>query len=544
MDHAAELLRHLDADGEAGVRDLPDAQLHQAIEHVHGMPRGLELLVALMAERQTATLQRIFDTDDAPEVLLGRLVSEGFRSLDTVGRDVLRLFALADTPLPVPALPGMLHGSHPPSRVAQTVERLVNRRMLGFERAAARGRLHPIDSDYVRRTLLDDPEHCAALDLRLADWLATERSEESRWRTSTDVAVQRREIRHRLRAGDGHGAIRVIAGVADFLAGRGETEELTIALAQTRDAADTPETRAAYERSRGVVECFTGSLEEAVVAFRAGCDAAEDAGDRFMTARLELYLGNALRHMGAAVAARNPLARASALPPTDQASRAVALQSLFILGLVDCYLDEAPAAAEAATRCEAMLRPDDPSHWWAWLWNLRATIAFVKGDYTAALADIERGVAKYADSPEQAATGYLLNVRGLVVLAQGKIEEAAQVFQTVRQDATLLRQARLEGLAALNLAWTRLLDGDPTNAAVLAHDAADRLTANRVSEAPSAVQLAAACEASGVDARLDLLRQAVGASHGIPDLYQPSEETLARLARDDATAALARQPHR
>jgi hypothetical protein len=120
------------------------------------------------------------------------------------------------------------------------VERLVNRRMLGFERATGRARLHPIDSDYVRRTLLDDPKQRAALDLRLADWLATQRSEASTWRTSTDVAAQRREIRHRLRAGDGHGAIRVIADIAEFLAARGETDGLTTALAQARDAADNP----------------------------------------------------------------------------------------------------------------------------------------------------------------------------------------------------------------------------------------------------------------------------------------------------------------
>jgi hypothetical protein len=35
----------------------------------------------------------------------------------------------------------------------------------------------------------------------------------------------------------------------------------------------------------------------------------------------------------------------------------------------------------------------------------------------------------------------------------------------VREDAALVRQARLEGFAALNLAWTRLLDGDPTDGA-------------------------------------------------------------------------------
>jgi hypothetical protein len=165
------------------------------------------------------------------------------------------------------------------------------------------------------------------------------------------------------------------------------------------------------------MEWLTGSLEEAVAAFRAGRHAAKQAGDRFTMTRLDMLLGDTLRLMGAPAAARKPLTSASALPPTDQASRAVALQSLFLLGLVEYYLHEAAVAAEVAARCEAMLRPDDPSQWRPWLSDLRALIALVTGDHAAALAEVECGIAGYADSPEQATVGYLLNVRGLVLLA-------------------------------------------------------------------------------------------------------------------------------
>ena len=69
--------------------------------------------------------------------------------------------------------------------------------MIGFDRNTGSARLHPIDSDYVRGTL-DDPSKRATLDLRLADWLATQRTDPKTWRTSSDVAPQRQEIRHRL----------------------------------------------------------------------------------------------------------------------------------------------------------------------------------------------------------------------------------------------------------------------------------------------------------------------------------------------------------
>jgi hypothetical protein len=243
-----------------------------------------------------------------------------------------------------------------------------------------------------------------------------------------------------------------------------------------------------------------------------------------------MNLGNTLRHMGEPATAREPLAAAAAVPMTDQASRAVVLQSLFTLGLVECYLGDGQGATESATRCKALLRPDDPPLWQAWLADLRALVALLERDWPAALAEIERGIAGYADSPEPATIGYLINVRGLVLLAQGHTRQAAQEFSSVRDDAVRYRLTRLEGLAALNLAWTRLLEGDRTEAGRTAREAADRLAAHRVREVRSAVELTAACAADEADERLGLLRRAVEASHGNPDLYQPSDETLASLA--------------
>jgi tetratricopeptide (TPR) repeat protein len=531
-DEAVELLRHLDADNRAGLRDLPYAELLQAAERVYRMPRGLEWWVALMARRKTATLRRLLDAQDTPEALLGQLVSEGFHSLDELGRDVVRVLALADTPLPADALPQMLALEHPPAAVTQIVERLAETHVIGFERATGRARLHPIDSDYVRGTLLTDQGKRAGLDLRLADWLSTQRTDPRTWRTSSDVGPQRREIRHRLRAGDGHGAIRIMADIAEFLARHGEGDQLADALDQAVRYADTPATRAAYELSRGSVASYAGSLNEAIDAFRAARNAAEGTGDRMLTALVDSWLGMALRMAGNAEAALGPLERASTLPVTDQASRVIVVGSLSEAGLTACYLGDVAKAEEAAARIEAELREEDSPQRWGQLADLRALIALLQGDYTRALTEVERGIVCYVESPYQDVVGYLVNIRGLVLLAQGRATEAAREFIAVREDAATVHYVRLQGVSALNLAWSQLCEGNRQAASATAREAANLLAASRVRETESAQALAAACEAGDVDTMLQRLHLAVSASHGNPDLYQPSDRALAALAAD------------
>ena len=383
-DEAVELLRLLDADNRAGLRDLPDAELRQATERVYRIPRGLELLVALMAKRRTATLQGLLAAQATPEALLGRLVSEGFQSLDELGRDVVRLLALADTPLPGDAFPEMLAQEHPPDVVTRMVEWLAETHMIGFERSTGRARLHPIDSDYVRRTLLADQSKRAGLDLRLADWLATQRTDRSSWRTSSDVGAQRREIRHRLRAGDGHGAVKIMGDIAEFLARHGEGNQLTDVLEQGLRYTDTPATRAAYELSRGAIIAYGGPLDEAINAFVAGRNAAEEARDSLLIAWFDSWLGSVLRQAGNAAAALEPLERASALPMIDQASRETVLASVMETGIAACYLRDTAKAEEAAARIETELREDDPPLRWAQLADLRAMIALQQGNYAQA----------------------------------------------------------------------------------------------------------------------------------------------------------------
>src|SRR5262249_42069735 len=150
----------------------------------------------------------------------------------------------------------------------------------------------------------------------------------------------------------------------------------------------TPALRAAYELSRGSVAFYAGSLEEAIDAFRAGRAAAEEADDRRLTAWLDSWLGTALRYVGQAAAALDPRERGGALPVTDEASRAIVVDSMCEVGIAACYLGDAARAAEAAARIEALLQEEeeeeDSSLRRARLADLRTLIALLQRDYPRA----------------------------------------------------------------------------------------------------------------------------------------------------------------
>lgn len=153
--------------------------------------------------------------------------------------------------------------------------------------------------------------------------------------------------------------------------------------------------------------------------------------------------------------------------------------------------------------------------------HLRALIALLQCDYARALAEVERGIACYVNSPKQDQIGYLINVRGLVLLAQGQTREAASEFIAARKDAVVVPYRRLEGLSALNLAWAQLCQGNRQAATVTAREAADVLAASKAPERESAQALAAACEGEAVDGMLQRLRLAVNGSHGNPTSINP-----------------------
>jgi tetratricopeptide (TPR) repeat protein len=499
------------------------------VDQVHGVPRGLELLVGLLADDPTRALDPIRTAQASAEAALLALVTQGFELLDSVERAVVQHMALANAPVPAPALERILEGQHSGREVNDAVSRLVRRRMLGLDQTGS-VRLHPVDTDFVARSLVDDPEERARIDLRIATWLSSQHKEPSSWRTSTDVAAQRREFQHRTRGGDLSGAILLLYDMAEFLTHHGEADRVKRMLHSIPMPLAKSEL-VRYHHILGLIGLFDGGLDEAIASFRTARTMAEQLDQTLLTAKANTWLGIALRHAGRAHDSLIPLQEAVQKPAPGEAGRHVALLALFELALSQCYLRCFEDAMSTTISLSENLAVSDSPEVEAFLYDARALVHLGMGDFAQALSAVNEGLEKYANSPMAPTAAFLINVRGLVHLVQGDEQEAMLHFSEVITQTELTRDTRLEGLASLNLAWAHLLAGDRSLCAAYAERAVARLQSNAVAEGESAVMLLNACGEEDASSMLEDLRRAVIGSLGNPDLFQPSDDKLRELAQ-------------
>lgn len=428
---AVAYVREADSDGAAGLRDAPEEEVVALVEAVHRVPRGLELLVTLRADDPARELDD--DPDASAEEVIEELVLAGFTSLGDVERVVVEHLALAGAPVPVEGLESVLEELHPRTTVRKAIRELARRRMLGLD--SARVRLHPIDSDFVTRSLADHPEQRAMMDLRLARWLAAQRTEPITWRTSTDVAPQRREFRHRIRAGDEDGALLLLYTIADFLARHGEADRLRRMLDRIPAPPENTESSARYQQIRGIIDFYSGSLSDAITSFGLACASAEAAGRPALSAECNYRLGTAQRHAGRAADGMAPLQEALRITADDDSGRDITLPALFQLALVQCYLRNFEDAEKTTDAMSAALRPSDPAEMWAFMYDARALVDLGLGRLEDALLAVDHGIVHYEDSPNAPNINYLINVRGLIHLALENTGESISEFRSAMEGA-------------------------------------------------------------------------------------------------------------
>jgi tetratricopeptide (TPR) repeat protein len=531
--HAIALLRSL-VNEDVSLEQFSDDELERATQRLGGLPRGIELLAHLLKQDPMA-LADLLESDSTLDGLMAELVSRAFFGLDDAGRWVVELLALAEVPLPDRELPGLLAGVVDPDAARSSLRGLVRGREVGFDAASRRVRLHPLDADWVWRELIKgDPAKQVELDRRLAHWYADRSTPPDSWRALADVTPHRREFDHLWRAGDYGEAMAVLVEAAEFLARKGESAALASAVAAADLVVRDGQARVDLERCRSEIEFFTGSLEQAEAALRAALAAAQAAGLTEATPQLEVDLAAVLRQRGDCGRAIQTL-QVALNRPDPSLSHGLRLVALFELGLSSCYLQNWKAAEDAATELEQLLRPEDLRKSHAAPLDIRALSRLGAGDYAGALAAADDAIAQYLDSPNQDNVGYLYNVRGLVGLERGDLEQAETELQNAVNLAAQYRIDRLEGLCATNLAWALMRASRWTEAQAAAQRGIARLSSAGVPEAATATALERALtdsagEAEAVEATL---RQAVDSSSGNSDFYTPTSGVLAEL-----TAAL------
>jgi tetratricopeptide (TPR) repeat protein len=536
-EHAIALLRSL-VNEDVSLEQFSDDELERATQRLGGLPRGIELLANLLKNDPMA-LADLLESDATLDGLMSEFVSRAFFGLDEAGRWVVELLALAEVPLPDRELPGLLAGVVDLDAARSSLRTLVRGREVGFDAASRRVRLHPLDADWVWRELIKgDPAKQVELDRRLAHWYAARSTPPDSWRALADVTPHRREFDHLWRAGDYPEAMAVLVEAAEFLARKGESAALASAVAAADPVVRDGQARVDLERCRSEIEFFTGSLERAEAALRAALAAAEAAGLKEATPRLEVDLAAVLRQRGDCGRAIETLQ--VALNRADPSlSHGLRLVALLELGLSSCYLRSWKAAEDAATELEQLLRPEDLRKSHAAPSDIRALARLGAGDYAGALAAADDAIAQYLDSPNQDNVGYLYNIRGLVGLGRGDLDFAEAELQKGVDLAAQYRIDRLEGLCATNLAWALMRASRWTEAEVMAQRGIARLTSMGVPEVATATALERALAAPGADAQAleATLKEAVDGSAANSDFYTPTSGVLAEL-----TAALAGRP--
>lgn len=520
-DQSVAMLRELDADGAAGLAGLDDATLEDLAERVGGLPRGLQLLLGYLLDHAASGVRRVLRSDRAPADVLDELVSVAYDRLTGTDREVVEVLAVAGAPLSCGELAELVQPADRDA-VEDTLDDLTRRQELAHGDDESIYRLHPLDTDHVRRCL--DPVRATELHLRLADWYRSRTPPPAEWRSVTDADPAVRQYRHLWAGGERERALDLLAGTAEFLARRGAIALLRTAVADAEAAGRGGALPVVV--CRGFADLSGGSRLSAAEHFAtaARLDPATPAWS--------LWQGVALRHAGRAADAVRVLA-----PLQDGVPRPVLLAAGLEFGLTLCYLGRLGEARATAARLAALVTDEDPPEVRGYATDIVALAALTAGRYDEVLATADAAMAAYASDAVHDSAEYVRNVRGLALLALGALDEAVAALTTVRETGHLLGNDRLEGIAAVNLAWALLLQGSTAEAAVTADQAARCLADSRTDGKDGASALARA--ARGGDVREEL-RRAADALRVNPDFHQADADQIDRLSA--ALAATGRRP--
>lgn len=218
--YAENILRAMDADGKAGLRDAPEALLAEARERTRGYPRALEALFAILsADRDTTLSDILSDTAGLlPENVIRDLVGEAYCRLDPIARQVLQALAVYNRPVSPTPVDYLLQPYLPGANSAPVLNRLVN--MQFARREGRRYYLHPVDRAYAFERIPEGSEADReaeqpsfsrfALLHRGAEYFKQARTPEESWKTIEDLRPQLIEFELRYAGRDYDAAAEVL----------------------------------------------------------------------------------------------------------------------------------------------------------------------------------------------------------------------------------------------------------------------------------------------------------------------------------------------
>jgi tetratricopeptide (TPR) repeat protein len=545
---AVALLRQLDPNGEAGLRDAPTEDLRRAVQQVYGVPRALELIAgAMLSDYLTfPTLNELLQRFTQRGDVVANLAQHRYFRLDEAGQLVLQAMAVFGVPVGTEPVEWALRPFAPRLDPAPVLARLTRMHMVNVDRERKAFALHPMDRDLIYAELRQRrPEYQQGLERRTAEWYRRRARPAVEWRSVDDVLPQRQEFRHLLRAGDVDEAARVLVDIDDFLSWRGSVRAVSAMHAEVQGRIIDPILELRHRVGFGRVLSLLSQNETAISVLEPALKLARQYHARS-------YEGKALAVLGAVYRQYRRLD--DAIVTLEEAARIFAelddptSQSLAFLdlGLSYAYQRKPAEAFSVCDRIEQILgRVDDPLGYGR-LQDTRSLAFLVAERWSEAVDACEQSIARYEEAGIPEAVGYVRNVQGMACLGLGDVPRAIALFQQGRKDGHQVGTPRIEALCMYNAAWAYWVAGRQDTAVESARKSLETFEELKSLDMTAAASLLEALRAAArgddraaAGALLDTARKSLGNA----DLFSPAKvateaRRLAELAGAQDLAAV------
>lgn len=532
---AAELLRELDRSGIAGLRDTDESRLLKAAHEVYGVPRALELMVGAMCDDLLTfpTLEELLRTFAHRGDIVANLVQDRYRRLDPDGRLVLQALAAFRCPVDRSAVQFAVELLAPGMDSAPILANLVRVHMAAVDRTTRTFALHPIDADFAYGELSEDQRK--AIEQRIAEWYARQALPESEWQTIDDVAAQRKEFEHRVKAHEYDAAARILDTIDEYLIWRGSIQAVLSMHQAIHNYLPGGASKATHLAGHGFARMTAGPIAEAIDLLEEALESVTESGDKLVEAKTLLWLSYAYREVRR-LSDSARVAEQSAEIFHRNGHWREQLRGLFSLGLTRAYQTDSDQALSACDRMQELAEEHDDAESHARAIDIRAMALLVAGCYPETITAADDAHEWYERAGISYEKGYDHNMAGLAHLNMGEHDQASARFHAGLNDAEGAQSTRLKGICLYNLSWLHWKLDNQAVAAEKAQQAVDTCRQAGNADLDSAQALLRAYTAmrtgdedTAASALLEAARSAIG-NTDLPSVADLASEA-ARLAR-------------
>ncbi|QIJ65005.1 hypothetical protein [Streptomyces sp. JB150] len=448
------LLRELDADGLGGIRDADDALLAETAGRVYGVPRGLELIAgALQDDVSMRSLREWLRDTAALTSLVDELAQRRYRDLDEHHRLVMDVLAVFGTPVPPDAVAWVLGPLAPGLSVDAVLRRLTRGFLARANRENRTYSLLPMDTDIARADLARRaPLLARRLHRRAADWYARTAIPREEWRTPQDVAPQRRELAHRVQAGDYDEAALLLDRFADFLVWQGSAGTVMSMCTDLAGRLTGRQARLAYLVARGHAQFAIGPMNTSIELLQEAESLAQVPQDAACLQRILFLLGDMDRfegrHSDAVPRLRRSADIASRLGMVEEYAHA-----LLCLSLAHSYADRPDLGLEVAAELSELARGSSLPIVRAREANALACAYAAMREWPRVTHVVEASIIAYDESGIPEALGFSWNTLGLARVGTGDLTSALSAFDMGVERSADVGWLLPEAVCRFNQTW-------------------------------------------------------------------------------------------